>query len=91
MLIVCMLYSITEATFLFLPIEWGLPGASLVSQLLGSLFAWVFGYISVVLLCKVKYPAAVLLLLGTEPSSARVEMKILLALPRYIWGICRRV
>ena len=30
--------------------------------------------VSVVLLCKVKYPAAVLLVLGTEPCTAHVEM-----------------
>ena len=45
-----------------------------------------------VLLCKTKYPTAVLLVLETELCSAHVGMKILTsALPQYIWefvGMC---
>ena len=45
-----------------------------MSQVVGSLTLIVDSIVSVVLLCKVKYPAAVLLILGTEPCTALVEM-----------------
>ena len=76
-----------EATFLFLLMDWELPRASLVSQLVGSLL--------IVMLQQCYYVMLNILqqcYLCWRQNSVCVEMKILSsALPQYIWDICRHM